>query len=156
MSWKRVVAATTAARSPRSWCLPESAAAMPMAATATTATAPSATSQFLTFMLLLVIEVRVEDADLRDPVHVEVVLRGGGPDRFRSRGVVDAEGLLLVLAHVRVEPGHTLPGVPLGDRKAQGGALRVTGNVETVREEALDDVAWHPNLLRSLPHGRST
>src|SRR6266508_5749626 len=49
----------------------------------------------------LLVEVRVEYADLRDLIDREVVPRGRFPDRLRSRSVVDAERPFLVLAHVR-------------------------------------------------------
>src|SRR2546422_1709527 len=89
------------------------------------------------------VEVRIEDADLRDSVDGQLVARRGLPDRLGGRGVVDAERLLPVLADVRVDPVDALVRVPLHDRQAQRRALATGGDWQSVRERALDDVPRH-------------
>src|SRR6266511_1677828 len=77
------------------------------------------------------VEVRIEDADLRDAVDGEVVARGRLPDRLGARGVVDAERLRPVLADVRVHPGDAFVCVPLHDRQTQRRALAPPGNMRS-------------------------
>jgi len=52
------------------------------------------------------IEVRVEDAHLRDTVHRKLTAPCGLPDGFRGGRIIDAKGLLFVLADIGMDPGH--------------------------------------------------
>src|SRR5262249_55153869 len=90
----------------------------------------------------LEVEVRVEDANLGDVLDGKVVSLRGLPDRLGIGSVVDAEHLLSVFAHVRVDPGHSLSRIPLDDFEALFRALGVDRSPEPVREEALDDIPW--------------
>src|SRR5256885_14670022 len=54
----------------------------------------------------LAVEIGVEDADLRDAIHGQVITRGRAADGFRRRRIVDAVGLLPVVADVGVNPRH--------------------------------------------------
>ena len=93
------------------------------------------------------VEVRVEDADLRDPVDRELVPRGRLADRFRGGCLVDTKGLAAVVAHVRLEPGHALIRVALDDGETRLHALDSAGNGESVLERALHDIPRQILLL---------
>ena len=89
------------------------------------------------------VEVRIEHGHLRDPVHREVVPCRRRSDCFGSRRVVQTERLLLVLAHIRVEPRHAFVGVPRHEGEAQLRTLRFGGDVKAVREQSFYDIARH-------------
>src|SRR5947209_17589334 len=97
--------------------------------------------------LLLVVEERVEDADLCDPIDGELVACGGLADRLRARRVVDAERLRSVVADIRVNPGDALVGVAADDRQACLGAVRGGGDRQPAWKRSLHYVARHSGLL---------
>ena len=88
-------------------------------------------------------EVRIQHANLGDPVDRKAVESRGLPDRLRARAVVHAVGLPPVVADVRVDPGHALVSVPAHHTEAQLGALGVRRDRETVLERTLDDIPRH-------------
>src|SRR5207302_7371844 len=91
----------------------------------------------------LLVEVRIEDANLGDAFHGELVTARRAANGLGRGPVVDAESLLLVRAHVRVQPRYLLHGVALDDGQACPGAGLIDGNLESVRKLSLDHVAWH-------------
>ena len=68
------------------------------------------------------LEVGVEHADLRDPVHRQAVVGRGLADRLRAGRVVDAERPAPVLAHVGVSQVTPCVRVSLDDRQRHGSA----------------------------------
>jgi hypothetical protein len=66
---------------------------------------------------------------------------------FRIEPVVDAVGLLFVVAHVRVDPGDAEIRVATDHAEARNGALAGHRDAEPVRERPFDDVTRHRVLL---------
>src|SRR5436189_4934939 len=152
-SWKRAVACVATEVSERG--SPADAKLITVnAVAAATATAPRPSAIRKRFLRMKAppseVEMGVEDADLRDAVDREVVACGRLPDRLRARGVVDAERLRLVFAHVRVEPGNALVGIPLHHVEAQRRTLSSSADRMSAGERALHQVAMHraPPLVR--------
>src|SRR5271165_4097907 len=80
-----------------------------------------------------------------------MVLLGNPPDRGFVGAVVDAEGLLLVGGHVRMDPRDPIGAVRVDDQAAGSGAFVVRRNDEAVRERALDHKSRH--VLPSMKAG---
>src|SRR5262245_30010416 len=93
------------------------------------------------------VEIGIEDPDSGDAFDGQVVALGGSPDRLRIRTVVNAERLLPVVTHVRVDPGHADLGIALHDSQARRCAVVVDGNRQAVGKETLDQVSRHAWLL---------
>src|SRR5436305_522462 len=95
----------------------------------------------------LPIEVRIEDADLGNAIDRKVTSSCALPDRFRGGSVVDAIGLLFVLADIGMDPGDLLLGVVAHDRETELRSHLVHGNDQSCWEGSFDDIAWHKLLL---------
>src|SRR6266545_144396 len=91
------------------------------------------------------VEVRIEDADLRDAVDWKLVAQRGLANRLRTRTVQHAERLRRVIAHVRVNPRHAVVRVALDDATTAFRSLLVPRNAQAIRKRALDDVPRHPH-----------
>src|SRR5215218_5474673 len=100
------------------------------------------------------VEVRVEDPHLGDPVDGQAVACGGAADRLGGGAVVDAEGLASVIGDVGVDPGDAFGGVDLDHGQAGLSALGVGRDLQAVGEGALDHVAGHARSF-GLRAGRS-
>src|SRR5215467_12081039 len=110
-----------------------------------------ATSYQLSFLLLR-IEVRIEDAHLRYTVHRKLTAPCGLPDRFRRGRVIDAKGLLLVLADIGMDPGHLILLIVAHDCSTDLCAGLIHGKDQSLWKGSFDDIAWHI-LLLSLTGG---
>src|SRR6266496_3041243 len=93
------------------------------------------------------VEVRIEDADLRDLVDRKIIPCGRLANGLRTRSVDDTERLRRVVADVRVNPRHAFVCVPLDDAATALRSLLVARNSQAVGERALDDVPRHLDLL---------
>src|ERR1035438_7968817 len=91
----------------------------------------------------LVIEVGIEDLNLGDAADGEFAAARGAPDRFGRRTVVDAERLLLVRAHIRMNPGDLIAGVAVHDRETGPPAVGVDQNLQSVRKFSFDHISGH-------------
>src|SRR6266545_7238174 len=91
------------------------------------------------------VEVRIEDADLRDAVDGKLVAQCGLANCLRTRPVQHAERLRRVIAHVRVNPRHAVVRVALDDTATAFRSLLVPRNAQAIRKRALDDVPRHPH-----------
>src|SRR6266496_5883240 len=91
------------------------------------------------------VEVRIEDADLRDAVDGKLVAQRGLANRLRTRTVQHAERLRRVIAHVRVNPRHAVVRVALDDATTAFRSLLVPRNAQAIWKRALDDVPRHPH-----------
>ena len=67
----------------------------------------------------LCIEVRIEDAPLRNAIDGKVTAPCGLSDRFRGGPIVDAPGFLFVLADIGMDPGDLLLGIVAHDDVAE-------------------------------------
>src|ERR1700692_4492561 len=89
------------------------------------------------------VEIRIEDAHLRDLVERQGVAVGGLADRFWTRRVIDAEGLPLVVTDIGVDPGDAFVGVAIDHGQTARCPLRIDWNVESFRKGPLHDVSRH-------------
>src|SRR5213082_543134 len=99
----------------------------------------------------LLVEIRIEDPNLGDALDREPVAAVCAPNGLGRGRIVDAEGLPLVHAYVRVNPGDLVGEVALDHRQAGLGAGLVHRNLQSVRKLSLDQIAWHGGVswLRS-------
>jgi hypothetical protein len=56
-------------------------------------------------------EIRVQNANVRDAIYGKVVPSGCSPNGFGRRRVADAVGFPSIIADVRVEPRHAVFGI---------------------------------------------
>jgi hypothetical protein len=80
----------------------------------------------------LFVKIWVQHAYLRDGVHGQIVALGSLADGLRRRGIVDAEGLLLVRGDVRMNPGHIVLQVVPNHGQANIGALAVSALIAVI------------------------
>lgn len=83
-------------------------------------------------------EIGIENADARDAVNGQIVLRGGASDCFGRRRVVDAEGLLTIVTDVGMNPRHIVFTVAPNDRPAKRGAFIVARKPEAFRKSSFN------------------
>src|SRR5438132_12595287 len=89
------------------------------------------------------VEVRVEDPHRRDLVRGQLVELGRLPDCVGTRRVVDAEGLPVVFRDIRVHPGDAKLRVRAYHRHARLRPCLGQGDLQTIRERALDHETRH-------------
>src|SRR5215472_9025625 len=87
--------------------------------------------------------MRIEHGHPRDPIDGQPAALRRAPNRFRARRLVDAEALLLVVAHVRAQPRHAGVGVALDHRCARERTAAVHRETPGLGEASFDDVARH-------------
>jgi hypothetical protein len=83
-------------------------------------------------------EVRIEEADLRNTVNGQVVSSSGAPNSFRRRRIVNTKHLLTILAYVRMDPRHVIFGIVRDDGRANQRAVFVSSEIHTVRESSFN------------------
>src|SRR4029079_15198626 len=131
-------------RSRLTWSLDVMVAAAVAPVPAMAATSPKPMSlRSMGGVVLSEVEVRIEDAHLRDGLDGQSVALGGTADGLGGGSVAHAERRAAVVAHVGVDPRHAVIGVR-GDHGADRIRAAVVGrDVEPVREPSLDEVAGH-------------
>src|SRR5215469_14218895 len=97
--------------------------------------------------LCLVVEVGIQDADLEDAIHWKPVSLGRFSDRVFVRTVVYAVRLLVILRHVRMDPGDADTAVVADDRKTGTSALLCGWDRQAVFESAFDEITWHSSSI---------
>src|SRR5690349_5829322 len=90
--------------------------------------------------LSLCIEVRIEDVDLRNAIYRKTTSPCGLSDRFRGGSIVDAIGLLFVLADIGMDPGHLLLGIVAHDFVADLCSRLVHGDDQPIWKGSFDDI----------------
>src|SRR5262249_41003934 len=98
----------------------------------------------------LAIEVRVEDANLGNAIHRQVVRFSGAANRFRRGCIVSTKSLGAVFAHIRVKPRYTVFIVNQGSLPAKLCTFFINGNLETFRKASFNYVARHVNSSSSF------
>src|SRR5262245_30410065 len=91
----------------------------------------------------LAIELRVEDANLGNAIHRQVVRLSGAANRFRRGCIVSTKSLGAVFAHVRVKPRYTVFVVNQDSLPAKLCTFLIDGNVETFWKASFNYVARH-------------
>src|SRR4029453_13902566 len=94
-----------------------------------------------------VIEIGIQHAYFGDAIDGKVVAARDLPNRLRRRGVVDAIGLGLVGADVRMDPRNAGLDVAADDSRARLRAIVGHRDCKTSGKRSLDDETGHDDLL---------